>query len=55
MRNIVFLDGQYLCRNWLTGYTISNAMIYSTAILITVLNVVITEVLTRKIRLLYEA
>jgi len=33
----------------LTGYTITNAMIYSTAILITALNVIITEVLISKI------
>eukprot|EP00347_Sterkiella_histriomuscorum_P019608 403340984 len=45
--DIVFQNQQKLCYDWLTGYTITNAMIYSTAVLITILNVVITEVLIR--------
>ena len=45
VRDIVFPNNEKLCSEWLTGYTITNAMIYSTALLITILNVIITEVL----------
>ena len=43
--DIVFPDGSKKCHDWLKGYTLSNAIIYSTALLISLLNVVIIEVL----------
>jgi hypothetical protein len=36
------------CNDWLTGYTLSNAIVQSTAILIIVLNLVIVTVLKCK-------
>ncbi len=44
---IQFSSGEYLCKEWLTGYSLSNAIIYSTAILLVVLNVIIVEILGR--------
>ena len=38
-----------LCNNWLTGYSISNAIVQSTAILIIVLNLVIVTILKCKL------
>lgn len=43
--DIVFEDGSKKCHDWLKGYTLSNAIIYSTALLISILNVLIIEVL----------
>jgi hypothetical protein len=37
------------CDDWLTGYTLSNAIVQSTAILIIVLNLVIVTILKCKI------
>jgi hypothetical protein len=37
-----------LCDDWIKGYSISNAIVYSTAILISVLNYVIVLVLKCK-------
>ena len=42
---IQFSNGQQLCHDWLTGYSLSNAIVYSTAVLIVVLNTIIVTVL----------
>jgi hypothetical protein len=42
---ITFSTGENLCNEWLKGYSLSNAIIQATAILIIVLNIVIVAVL----------
>ena len=46
--DLVFPNNEKLCMEWLTGYTISNALIYSTAILIALLNLIIVTTLVCK-------
>ena len=48
MANIEFQDKSQLCKSWLTGYTLSNAIVYSTAVLLVVLNAIIVAILGRK-------
>lgn len=45
--SITFATGENLCNDWLKGYSLSNAIIQATAILIIVLNIVIIAVLGR--------
>jgi hypothetical protein len=47
---IQFSNGAYLCKEWLTGYSLSNAIVYSTAVLLVVLNLIIVAILGRKQR-----
>jgi hypothetical protein len=49
VQNIKFPDGNTLCKDWLTGYSLSNAIVYSTAVLIVVLNQIIVLILGCKI------
>jgi hypothetical protein len=45
--NLKFPNNQLLCKDFLTGYTLSNAIVYATGSLILVLNIVIVAVLKR--------
>ena len=45
VENIKFQNGQYLCKDWLTGFSLSNAIVYSTAVLLVVLNAIIVAIL----------
>ena len=53
VRNLEFtlMDGstKKFCNDWLTGYTLSNAVVQSTSVLIIVLNFIIVEVLKGKL------
>jgi hypothetical protein len=46
--NIVFPNGEKLCVGWLSKYSLSTAMIYSTSILIAVVSMAIKWVLRSK-------
>jgi len=48
VQDITFPDGSLLCKTWLTNYSLSNAIVQGTAILIVVLNQIITSILGRK-------
>ena len=47
--NLEFPNGEKLCQDWLTGYSLSNAIVYLTAIAIVVLNIIIVAVLKCKL------
>jgi len=45
VKDIVFANGEKLCVSWLNGFTLSNAMIYASALAIVIFNAIILEIL----------
>eukprot|EP00347_Sterkiella_histriomuscorum_P015842 403355479 len=45
VKDIDFQNGQKLCNDWFTGYTLTNAMIYAAALAIVIFNAIILEIL----------
>lgn len=46
IKNLKFPDGEALCVTWVEYYTMSTALIYSTAIFLAVMNIVLKSVLS---------
>ena len=46
--DLEFPNGEKLCTDWLTGTSITNAIVYLTAVAIVVLNIIIVTVLKCK-------